>query len=163
MCRPIPSHYIGRRDFGLPFQGGAKTLGWSICHSVDRPGPWWTVSFMENPTFPRASLSNVRVIMEIMRILVEEFLSQTVTGRSLVLECLLLGVRGHLWLRLVLPDIKWHRYPGTPTLWSLDQYLGYPWAWLPGPQAHAMPGHVGGHKMHIFTTNIPIFHSRYRR
>jgi hypothetical protein len=22
---------------------------------------------------------------------------------------------------------------------------------------------VGGHKMHIFTANIPIFHSRYRR
>jgi hypothetical protein len=22
---------------------------------------------------------------------------------------------------------------------------------------------VGGHKMHIFTINIPIFHSRYRR
>jgi hypothetical protein len=22
---------------------------------------------------------------------------------------------------------------------------------------------VGGHKMHIFTTNIPTFHSRYRR
>jgi hypothetical protein len=24
-------------------------------------------------------------------------------------------------------------------------------------------GGVGGHKMHIFTTNIPTFHSRYRR
>jgi hypothetical protein len=24
-------------------------------------------------------------------------------------------------------------------------------------------GAVGGHKMHIFTTNIPTFHSRYRR
>jgi hypothetical protein len=24
-------------------------------------------------------------------------------------------------------------------------------------------GGVGGHKMHIFTVNIPIFHSRYRR
>jgi hypothetical protein len=23
-------------------------------------------------------------------------------------------------------------------------------------------GGVGGHKMHIFTANIPIFHSRYR-
>jgi hypothetical protein len=23
--------------------------------------------------------------------------------------------------------------------------------------------HVGGHKMHIFTTNIPTFHARYRR
>jgi hypothetical protein len=24
-------------------------------------------------------------------------------------------------------------------------------------------GGVGGHKMHIFTANIPTFHSRYRR
>jgi hypothetical protein len=24
-------------------------------------------------------------------------------------------------------------------------------------------GGVGGHKMHIFTSNIPTFHSRYRR
>jgi hypothetical protein len=24
-------------------------------------------------------------------------------------------------------------------------------------------GGVGDHKMHIFTANIPIFHSRYRR
>jgi hypothetical protein len=24
-------------------------------------------------------------------------------------------------------------------------------------------GGVGGHKMHIFTTNMPIFHARYRR
>jgi hypothetical protein len=24
-------------------------------------------------------------------------------------------------------------------------------------------GGVGGHKMHIFTSNIPISHSRYRR
>jgi hypothetical protein len=24
-------------------------------------------------------------------------------------------------------------------------------------------GAAGGHKMHIFTANIPIFHSRYRR
>jgi hypothetical protein len=24
-------------------------------------------------------------------------------------------------------------------------------------------GGVGGHKMHIFTTNIPTFHARYRR
>jgi hypothetical protein len=24
-------------------------------------------------------------------------------------------------------------------------------------------GGVGGHKMHIFTANIPIFHARYRR
>jgi hypothetical protein len=24
-------------------------------------------------------------------------------------------------------------------------------------------GGIGGHKMHIFTTNIPTFHSRYKR
>jgi hypothetical protein len=28
---------------------------------------------------------------------------------------------------------------------------------------HVCGGGVGSHKMHIFTVNIPIFHSRYER
>jgi hypothetical protein len=38
---------------------------------IDHLGPWWTGSFMENPTYIGMSLSDVRVIMTIMRILVE--------------------------------------------------------------------------------------------
>jgi hypothetical protein len=53
------------------FLGGAKAPGWVICLNVDRPGPWWTGSFMENPTFIGVSLSNVRVIVAILRVLME--------------------------------------------------------------------------------------------
>jgi hypothetical protein len=47
---------------------------------------------MEKPTSARANLSNVRVIMAIMRVLVDELICQTVMGRILILECL--SVRG---------------------------------------------------------------------
>jgi hypothetical protein len=43
---------------------------------------------MEKPTFIRANLSNVRVIMVIMRVLVEELLCQAVMGHVLGLKCL---------------------------------------------------------------------------
>jgi hypothetical protein len=49
---------------------------------------------MENPTFTRATIFDVRVIMEIMRVLVVELLCQAVMGRVIVLECLLLGTHG---------------------------------------------------------------------
>jgi hypothetical protein len=39
---------------------------------VDRPGPWRAESFIENPTFIRVSLSDVKVIMLIMCAIVVE-------------------------------------------------------------------------------------------
>jgi hypothetical protein len=59
---------------------------------------------MEKPTFTRANLSNIRVIMMIMRILVEE-LCETVMGWIPVLECLL--------LHPIMLDIKWHGFLRT--------------------------------------------------
>jgi hypothetical protein len=53
-------------------RGSAKHLGWMICFGVDCPHPSWTESYMENPAFIRASLSDVRAIMAIMRVRVEE-------------------------------------------------------------------------------------------
>jgi hypothetical protein len=44
--------------------------------------------------------------MAIMRVLMVELLYQAVMGRILAPECLLPGVRGCLWLRLILSDIK---------------------------------------------------------
>jgi hypothetical protein len=44
---------------------------------------------MENPAFTEASLSDVKVIMTIMHVLMEELLCQAVTGRIPILECLL--------------------------------------------------------------------------
>jgi hypothetical protein len=70
------------------FSRGAKHPGWAICLGVDRSGPRWTGSLMKKPAFTRASLSDVRVIILIIRVLVEELLCQSVIGWILVLECL---------------------------------------------------------------------------
>jgi hypothetical protein len=53
-------------------------------------------------------------------------------GWILVLECLLLDMRGHLCIRLVLSGIKWPHYLRTLTLRPLARYLRY-------PQAHVKP------------------------
>jgi hypothetical protein len=53
-----------------------------------RSGPWWTESHIEKLAFTGAHLSNVRVIMVIMRVLVDESLCQAVMGHITVLECL---------------------------------------------------------------------------
>jgi hypothetical protein len=57
-----------------------RPLGRAICLSVDRLGPWWTGSLMEKPAFTRTNLSDVRVIMTIMRILGKELLCQVTMG-----------------------------------------------------------------------------------
>jgi hypothetical protein len=51
---------------------------------------------MEKATFTRVNLSNVRVIMAIMRFVVEELLCESMMGWILVLKCLLSGVCGCL-------------------------------------------------------------------
>jgi hypothetical protein len=86
--------------------GGVKPLGRMIYFGIDCTGPWWTGSFMENPALIRASLSDVRVTMVIICVLVVELLYHAVMGWVPVLECLLPGVRGSLWLCLILLDIK---------------------------------------------------------
>jgi hypothetical protein len=63
---------------------------------------------MKMPAFIRVNLSDVRVIMMIMRVSVVELLCQAATGRLLVLKYLLLGVCGRLWQCVVMPDIKCH-------------------------------------------------------
>jgi hypothetical protein len=61
---------------------------------------------MENSAFIGTSLSNVRVIMAIMHVLAVELLYQAVMGRVPILECMLPGTRGRLWLCLVLSGIE---------------------------------------------------------
>jgi hypothetical protein len=68
---------------------------------------------MEKSAFTRMSLSDVGVIVAIMCILVKELLCQEMTGRIPVLECLLSGPRGRIWLRPVMIDIKWRYFPRT--------------------------------------------------
>jgi hypothetical protein len=60
----------------------------------------------QNPAFIRVSLSDVRVIMENMRVFVVELLCEVVTGRIPVLDCLLLGACGRMWLCLVLSALN---------------------------------------------------------
>jgi hypothetical protein len=71
-----------------PF-GGGGTPGRAMCFGVDRMGPYWTRSFMENPAFTGPSLSDITLMMVIMCVLVVELLCQAVTGstRVLVARC----------------------------------------------------------------------------
>jgi hypothetical protein len=66
---PIPSHSIGRRGSRLPFRV-ARPPGLAVHPDVGYLGPWWTEAFMRGPALIRASLSDVRVIMAIMHVLV---------------------------------------------------------------------------------------------
>jgi hypothetical protein len=68
---------------------------------------------MEMPAFTKANLSNIRVIMAIMRVLMKQLLCQVVTGWILILKCLLPGVIGHLWLRPIKSGIKWRYFLRT--------------------------------------------------
>jgi hypothetical protein len=61
---------------------------------------------MEKPAFMRTNFYDVRVIMVIMRVIVEEILCQAMMEQISVLEWQLSGVCGHLGLRHVMPDIK---------------------------------------------------------
>jgi hypothetical protein len=78
--------------------------------------------FYGEPYPYQASLSDVRVILAIMRVLMMELPCQAVTGQILGLKCLLSSACGRLWLRLILSGIEWPRGPRIPTLGSLAQY-----------------------------------------
>jgi hypothetical protein len=78
------------------FPRGVKPPGRTVYRDVDRPGPRWTRSRMENSAFIGVNLSNVRVIMAIMHVPVIESLCQATTGRILVLKYMLSSACGHL-------------------------------------------------------------------
>jgi hypothetical protein len=59
---------------------GMKPPGWAVYLSVGCPGPWWTRTLMEKLVFTRANLSDVRVIMAIMCVLVGDLLCLAVMG-----------------------------------------------------------------------------------
>jgi hypothetical protein len=74
---------------------------------------------MGKPAFTRASLSNVRVIMAIIRVPVVELLCQAVMRRIPVLKYLLSGARGRPWPYSVVPGIKCCRFQRFRFRWSL--------------------------------------------
>jgi hypothetical protein len=61
---------------------------------------------MEKHTFTRVNLSNVRVIVSIMRVPMVELLCQELMGYISVLKYLLSGVCGCLWPCPIVPSIN---------------------------------------------------------
>jgi hypothetical protein len=78
--------------------------------------------FYGEPRPYRTILSDVRVIIVIMRVLIVELLCHAVMGWIPSLGCLLPSMCERIWLHLVLSGIKWPRYPRTLALESLTQY-----------------------------------------
>jgi hypothetical protein len=75
---------------------------------------------MGNPTHIRMGgrgLSDVRVIMTIMHVVMVKSLCQVVMERVPVLECMLLGTRGHPRLRPIMPSVKGHCIMRTRLQW----------------------------------------------
>jgi hypothetical protein len=68
---------------------------------------------MGNLASIEGSLSEVKVIMRIMRVLIVKSICQAAMGRVPILECLLQGARGRPWLRPVMPDVKGRCSPRT--------------------------------------------------
>jgi hypothetical protein len=62
---------------------------------------------MGKPAPIRGNLSDVRVIM---RVLMVKSLCQAAMGQVPVVECLLPGTRGCLWLHPVMLGTKWHSF-----------------------------------------------------
>jgi hypothetical protein len=94
---------------------------------------------MEKPVFTRPNLSDVRVIMVIMHVLVVELLCQTAMGQISVFKYLKSGVRRCLWPCLVLPNIKCHRFPRSRLSWCFPG-TECPRAWMSGAQVCAELG-----------------------
>jgi hypothetical protein len=97
--RPVLSQWLGLHRLGPPFEGGGSRL----LGRVIRLGCWPSRSLVDHTFYGepypyQATLSDVRVIMVIMHVLMVELLCQAVTGQIPALECLLAGVRGCLLL-----------------------------------------------------------------
>jgi hypothetical protein len=90
---------------------------------------------MEKSAFTRTCLSRIKVIMVIMCILLIELLYQTMMGQLLVLEYLMSGVCGCLWLSLVVPGIECRCFLITWFRWCLFDAEN-PRVWLPGARVH---------------------------
>jgi hypothetical protein len=105
-----------------------------IYFDVDHLGSWLTGSFMESPTLIGVRLSDVRVVMMIMHVLVVELLYQAVMEQIPVLECLLPGMHGYQRLRHVMSDTKWPHFLRISTPRSPARY------WEPLGMATEGPG-----------------------
>jgi hypothetical protein len=103
---------------------------------------------MAKPTFTRMNLSNVRMIMAIMRVLVEELLCQAVMGQILVLNCPLSGTRGCMRLLFIVLGFKCHRFLRTQLQGHLPDTGGTPRCGCQGP------GYVSNSGVRIRSTRL---------
>jgi hypothetical protein len=85
----------------------------AVRFGVDHLDPWWTGSFLGNPAFIGATLSDVRGI--IMRVLMVGLSYQVVMGQISVLECL--SAR-RAWAPVGRSCLVWHQMA------SLSEDLG---------------------------------------
>jgi hypothetical protein len=83
-----------------------RSLRLAVRPFVSCPGPWWIRAFMGGLALIGVSLSDVRVIMMIMRVLMVKLLCQVVMGWVPVLECLLPDTRGCQRIHPFLSGIK---------------------------------------------------------
>jgi hypothetical protein len=96
-------------------------LGLDIYHGVDRPGPRWIGSFVKKPTFTRACLFSVRVVVEIMHVPLVDYLCQAQMEWIPALKCLLPRARGCLQSCLIIQVFNATTFCGLgPT--SLSRY-----------------------------------------
>jgi hypothetical protein len=79
---------------GTIFLGDVKPLGLDILCGIDHPGTCKTESYIKKLAFIRVGLSNVKVIMVIMRVPLVELMYQAVMEQISALEYLLPSARG---------------------------------------------------------------------
>jgi hypothetical protein len=79
-CHPVLSHCLDRCGLGLLSGGCEGPRDGQSASVLTARVPGGSDLLRRTPTFTRASLSNVRVIMVIMRALVEEMLDQMMIG-----------------------------------------------------------------------------------
>jgi hypothetical protein len=99
------------------------------CEAHEKGGPFWcrpSRSLVDQIFYGefhphQASLSDIRVIMTFMFVLMVESICQVATRWISALKCVLSDVCGSLWLRLVLSGFKWPCRLRMPTSGSLAQ------------------------------------------
>jgi hypothetical protein len=95
---------------------------------------------MQKPTFSRACLSNIRVIMAIIHVPLVELLCQMVMGQNPALKYVLSGMCGQLWPCPIMPGNKSHvsRDPNTSRVYPVCGRLNEAPRFHPGCQKVAL-------------------------
>jgi hypothetical protein len=135
---------------------GAKPLGLDILYGVDHLGTRETESYMEKLIFTRACLSNVRVIVVIMRVPLIESLCQAAIEWIPTRVPIVRHTWG-LWPRPVKSGSKCHCFPRP---WRLVKSTRY-WKLLDGVTGYPGPSRVKQTGGEILPTHV--YHNEEER